>query len=62
MAASVAATPGRKLAPPQAADPPPYLSKRGFADSNLCKLEFDVAAMMYDLGAELDQLLPECLQ
>ncbi len=52
----------RHGARPQPVDPPQYFSEQGFGDSDLCKLECDVATMTYDLGTELDQLLPECRQ
>ncbi len=52
----------RHGARPQPVDPLQYLSEHGLGDSDLCKLECDVAAMTYDLGTDLDQLLPECRQ
>jgi hypothetical protein len=44
---------------PQPVGSPQYLSEQGFGDSDLCNLECDEAAMMYDLGTDLDQLLSE---
>ena len=43
----------------QLTDPPQDLGQQGFRDSDLRQLESDIAAMAHDLGADLDQLLPQ---
>jgi hypothetical protein len=42
----------------QPVDPTQDISQQGFGDGNLCQLECDIAAVAYDLGTNLDQLLP----
>ncbi len=44
---------------PQPVNQAQDLSEQRFGDSDFCELECDVAAMSHDLGADLDELLPE---
>ncbi len=47
---------------PRSVDPPQYLSEQGLGDGALCQLKGDIAAMSYDLRADLDELVAECRQ
>ncbi len=44
---------------PQAVDQSQNLSEQRFGNSDLGEPECDLAAMSHDLGADLDELLPE---
>ena len=44
---------------PQPVNQAQDLGEQRFGDSDLSELECDVAAMSHDLGADLDQLLPQ---
>ena len=46
----------------QPVDPPQYSSEQDFGDSDLVQLKGDIAAMSYDLRADLDELAAECRQ
>ena len=47
---------------PQPVNQAQDLSEQGPWDGDLRQLERDVAAMSHDLGADLDELLPQCGQ
>ncbi len=44
---------------PQPANQAQDLGEQSSGDSDLCELKGDIAAMSHDLGADLDELLPE---
>ncbi len=44
---------------PQPVDEAQDLSEQRFGDNDFCELECDIAAMLHDLGTDLDQLFAQ---